>query len=57
MYHDKMFEEALEQSKRESYNKLQQEVKSMECAIERFLSQILECTSTISERDFNVCSV
>lgn len=57
MYQDEVFENALKDSKEESYRALQSEVKTVESAIEKFLTQLLECTSSISERDFNVCGV
>ena len=36
---------------------LKQEISSMESAIERFIRNVLECTSSKSERDFNVTSI
>lgn len=57
MYHDKIFEDALAKSKQENYERLKFEVKTIEKAIEKFLSQILECTTSISERDFNICGI
>lgn len=57
MYQDKVFEDALKKSKEVQYRKLRFEVKAMERAIEKFLTQVLECTSTISERDFNMCGI
>ena len=57
MYQDEVFENALRQSKEESYRELKSEVKSVERAIEKFLTQLLECSSLMSERDFNVCSL
>ncbi len=57
MYQDKVFEEALEKSKQEKFEQLKDEVKTVERAIERFLTQMLECTASISERDFNLCGI
>ena len=57
MYNDPIFEKALQDYKEESYAQLKNEVKSVESAIEKFLSQILECSATVSERDFNMCSI
>ena len=57
MYNDKIFEDALNETRKENFTNLKAEVKTMEGAIERFLTQILECTSTMSERDFNICAV
>ncbi len=57
MYKDEIYEKALKESKEESYRNLKSEIKGMEKLIERFLTQILECSSTISERDFNACGI
>lgn len=57
MYKDEIYENALRESKEESYRNLKSEIKGMEKLIENFLTQILECSSTISERDFNACGI
>lgn len=57
MYQDEIFENALKESKEENFKALQGEVKTVESVIEKLLTQLLECTSSISERDFNVCGV
>lgn len=57
MYQDEVFENALKESREESFIALQDEVKTVECVIERLLTQLFECTSSISERDFNVCGI
>jgi len=57
MYEDKIYERALQSKKDEEFQELKTEVKTVECLIERFLTQIFECTSSISERDFNVCAL
>ena len=57
MYQDKIFEDALRRSKEERFEQLKDEVKTVEKAIEKFLSQILECTASVSERDFNMCGI
>ena len=57
MYQDKIFNNALKESKEESYRALQGEVKTVERVIENLLTQLLECTSSVSERDFHVCGV
>ena len=57
MYQDKIFNNALRQSKEESFRALQGEVKTVERVIENLLTQLLECTSSVSERDFHVCGV
>ena len=57
MYHDEIFENALKDVREESYKALKEEISSMELSIERFIKNILECTSSRSERDFNVQSL
>ncbi|MBQ8460653.1 hypothetical protein IJ541_11225 [bacterium] len=57
MYQDEIFENALRESREESFRELKNEVKTVERAIEKFLTQLLECSSLMSERDFNVCSL
>lgn len=57
MYQDKIFNNALRESKEESLRALQGEVKTVERVIENLLTQLLECTSSVSERDFHVCGV
>ena len=57
MYHDEIFENALKDIREESYKALKEEISSMESTIELFIKNILECTSSRSERDFNVQSL
>lgn len=57
MYHDEIFENALKDVKEESYKALKKEISTMECAIERFLKSVLECTTFRSERDFNLSAL
>ena len=57
MYQDKIFNNALRESKEESFRALPGEVKTVERVIENLLTQLLECTSSVSERDFHVCGV
>lgn len=57
MYQDKIFNNAVRESKEESFRALQGEVKTVERVIENLLTQLLECTSSVSERDFHVCGV
>ena len=57
MYQEKIFNNALRKSKEESFRALQSEVKTVERVIENLLTQLLECTSSVSERDFHVCGV
>ena len=54
MYHDKLFNSALREVKDESFQALKEAVISMERAISKFLDEILECTASIAERDFNL---
>ena len=57
MYYDELFERAMRERREEGYSKLKKEISSMEIAIEKFLNNVLECTATISERDFNVTTL
>lgn len=57
MYQDQIYEEALKEAREESIIALKSEVKTVESVIEKLLTQLLECTSSISERDFNVCGI
>lgn len=57
MYHDEIYEKARKEAQEESYQSLKAEIKGMETLIEQFLTQILECSATISERDFNACGI
>lgn len=57
MYEDQIFENAMREAKEESFKKLKSEVKTVEIIIERLLTQLLECSSAVSERDFHVCGV
>ncbi len=57
MYQDEIFESALKDSKEENLKALKSEVKTVESVIEKLLTQLLECTSSVSERDFHVCGV
>ena len=57
MYRDEVFENALKDAREEEFRALQGEVKTVERVIEKLLTQLLECTSSVTERDFNVCGV
>lgn len=57
MYHDEIFEKALKDVKEESYKALKTEISSMEATIERFLKNVLECTTFKSEREFNLPAI
>lgn len=57
MYRDEIFENALLERREEDYANLKTEISAMEGAIEKFLNSVLECTASISERDFNVTTL
>ena len=57
MYEDELFDSSVKEAQEAGLQSLKCEVKSVEAVIEKFLSQILECTSTLSERDFLVCGI
>ncbi len=57
MYQDEVYQKALRDSNEAKFNDLKQEVKTVESVIEKFLTQMLECTASISERDFHACGV
>lgn len=57
MYQDEIFESALKDAKEESLRELKGEVKTVEMVIEKLLTQLLECSSSVTERDFHVCGV
>ena len=57
MYQDEIYQNALRDSNEAKFNDLKKEVKTVESVIEKFLTQMLECTASISERDFHACGV
>ena len=57
MYQDEMFDKSVQEAQIEGLKSLKREVKVIERIIERLLTQLLECSANISERDFNVCSL
>lgn len=57
MYRDEIFENALRERSEGAYSELKSEISGMELAIEKFLNNVLECTTFISERDFNVTTL
>lgn len=57
MYKDEIFESAKREKAEENYENLRTEISAMEFAIEKFLNNVLECTTSISERDFNVTTL
>ena len=52
-----MYDDSVIEAQEAGLNSLRCEVKSVEAVIEKFLTQILECTSSLSERDFLVCGI
>ena len=56
MYKDEIFENALKSAKEEEFKALKGEVKQVEKVIERLLTQLLECTTFVAERDYHVCA-
>ncbi len=57
MYKDEIFENALREKREQNYTQLKTEISSMELAIEKFLNSVLECTASVSERDFHVTTL
>ena len=57
MYNDEIFENALKEAREESVQALKVEVKAVERVIERLLTQLLECSTSVAERDYHVCGV
>lgn len=57
MYHDEIFEKALNDVKEESYKALKDEISTMEEKIEKFLKVFCESSTIKAERDFNVSAV
>ena len=57
MYQDEIFETAKQEARVTAIKGVQKEVKNIEQIIEKMLTHLLECSSTISERDVNVCSI
>jgi len=57
MYHDEIFEKALNDVKEESYKALKDEISTMETRIEQFLKTLFDSSAFKAERDFNVSSV
>ena len=56
MYEDEMFDKSVREAQIEGLKSLKHEVKTVEKIIERLLTQLLECSANVTERDFNVCS-
>ena len=57
MYHDEIFEKALNDVKEESYKALKDEISTMEVKIEKFLKNVFESSTCKAERDFNISAV
>ena len=57
MYHDEIFEKALNDVKEESYKALKDEISTMEMKIEKFLKNVFESSTCKAERDFNISAV
>jgi len=57
MYHDEIFEKALQDVKDESYKALKEEISTMEVKIEKFLNRFFESSTFKAERDFNISAV
>ncbi|MFI3300827.1 MAG: hypothetical protein R3Y28_05335 [Candidatus Gastranaerophilales bacterium] len=51
MYRNENFRTTLEEVRDENFEPIKQEVSAMEQAIEQFLTKILECSSSVLERD------
>ena len=54
---DAIFDSEVEEARLEGLKSLKLEMKSVENLIDKFLTQLFECTSSVSERDFNVCGL
>ena len=57
MYQDEIFEKALEESNAKRLEEVQSDVKTVEMLINKLLTQLLECSASISERDFHACAL
>jgi hypothetical protein len=57
MYEDEMFDKSVREAQIEGLKSLKHEVKTVEKIIEKLLTQLLECSANVTERDFNVCSL
>ena len=57
MYQDKIYEDALRARREENFQELKSEVKNVEALINKLLTQLLECSASVTERDVNVCGV
>lgn len=57
MYQEEIFSNVITDAKKENFPVLQNEIKGMEAALERFFAKIFETTSCLSERDFHISSL
>lgn len=57
MYQDEIYDKEVREAQIEGLKALKLEVKTVERLIEKLLTQLLECSSSIAERDFNICSM
>ena len=57
MSQDEIFDEEVREAQIEGLRALKSEVKVVERLIEKLLTQLLECSSSIAERDFNALSL
>jgi hypothetical protein len=57
MSQDEIFDNEVREAQIEGLRALKAEVKGVERLIEKLLSQLLECSSSLAERDFNACSL
>ena len=57
MYEDKVYEQARKDAQIQTTKELEHDIKTVEMLINRLLTQLFECTASISERDFNVCAL
>lgn len=57
MYEDELYDKTVQEAQLEGLKELKREVKSIEMLIERLLTQLLECSASLSERDFNTFSL
>lgn len=57
MYQDEIFENAVKEANEERFSVLKTDVKTVEKLINKLLTQLLECSASVTERDFHVCGV
>lgn len=57
MSQEEIFDQEVREAQIEGLRALKSEVKVVERLIEKLLSQLLECSTSIAERDFNVCGL